>query len=49
MVKFFIKQNNNQQKKPTDFKIIIYKQLLGVIRARLLKHINGLVKALKES
>ena len=48
MVKFYSK-DYKKPKKPTDFRLVAYQELLGIIKAKHLKYINRIVKSLKEA
>lgn len=50
MVKYFLPEANEANpKKRTDYRIIIYKKLLSLIKAKHLKQISNIVKAIKQS
>ena len=51
MVKFFMQHGKvaKASKKPTDFRLIVYKEFMGVIKSKQLKYISRIVKSLKEN
>ena len=51
MVKFFMQggKGTKVEKKPTDYRLIVYKEFMGVIKTKHLKYISRIVKSLKEN
>ena len=51
MVKFFMQggKGTKIEKKPTDYRLIVYKEFMGVIKTKHLKYISRIVKSLKEN
>lgn len=49
MVKFYLPEAQQANpKKKTDYRIIIYKKLLALIKAKHLKQISNIIKTIKQ-
>jgi hypothetical protein len=49
MVKFFLPEGKEENsKKKTDYRIIMYKKLLSVIKSKHLENISKVIKSIKQ-